>query len=113
MKNHPNTENQLVKENQKLRDALCSITGQLEAEAEIAMEPYFGSKILSTNLKKAIEIYRDLIHLHKPSPLGRVSKHWVKEWKDKMNYCYEQLDQARYDVEDVNQYLDDSLVVVE
>lgn len=127
MKNHPNTENQLVKENEnlsrenkmlirennKLRSALCSITGQLEAEAEIAMEPYFGSKILSTNLKKAIEIYRDLIHLHKPSPLGRVSKQWVKEWSDKMNYCYEQLDQARYDVEDVNQYLDDSLVVVE
>lgn len=110
MKKTPSTENQLVKENQKLRDALCSITGQMEGEAEVAMKPYFGK---TPDLKKATEIYRDLIRLHKPSPLGRVSKVWVKEWREKLDDCYDRLDQARYDVEDVNQYLDDSLVIVE
>lgn len=110
MKKTPSTENQLVKENQKLRDALCSITGQMEGEAEVAMKPYFGK---TPDLKKATEIYRDLIRLHKASPLGRVSKVWVKEWREKLDDCYDRLDQARYDVEDVNQYLDDSLVIVE
>ena len=100
----------MKRENEKLRDAVCSITGQLEAAAEIARYPYFGK---TPDLKTAIEIYRQLVGLHKPSPLGRVSKQWVKEWNDKINYCYEQLDQARYDVEDMNQYLDDSLVIVE
>lgn len=103
MRNQPSTENQLVKENAKLRDALCAITGQLEGEAEIAMRSRLG---IAPDLKKATEIYRQLIRLHKPSPLGRVSRAWVKEWNEKLDYCYEQLDQARYDA-------DDALVIVE
>lgn len=110
MKKNPSTENQLVKENQKLRDALCAITGQLEADADMSMGGYLGK---TPNLKKATEIYRDLIRLHKASPLGKVSKRWVKEWREKLDDCYDRLDQARYDAEDVDQYLDDALVIVE
>lgn len=110
MKKTPKAENQLVKENQKLRDALCHITGQLEAEADMCCGGYLGK---TPNLKKATELYRDLIRLHQYRPLGKTSKRWVSEWQEKLDDCYDRLDQARYDVEDVDQYLDDSLVIVE
>lgn len=122
MKKTPKAENQLVTENEnlsreneklirentKLRDALCAITGQLEAEAEMCTGGYLGR---TPNLKKATEIYRDLIRLHKPSPMGKVSKRWISEWNEKLDYCYDLLDQARYDAEDIEQYLDDALVI--
>lgn len=107
MKNHPNTENQLVtenenltrlaesvvRENSKLRSALASITGQLEGEAEYIVERG------NTNLIEAIQIYRQLIRLHKASPLGRVSRAWVKEWNDKLEHCYDLLDETGQGIE--------------
>jgi hypothetical protein len=87
MKNHPSTENQLVKENDLLANAVCTFTAWYEIQAEEAFE--------KNDLRTAIRLYRDLIRVHKPKPL-RASKEWIEQYEERLSDLYCKLEHELY-----------------
>jgi len=86
MRKTTSTENQLVIENDRLSQAVCTFTAWYECMAE-----EFAEK---KSYRSAINAYRDLIRVHNQNPL-RSSADWVAQYEVRLVYLYKMLEQAQ------------------
>lgn len=71
----------------KASAAVSGLTGVIEAHAEHARD--------NRNYSFAIELYNDIIRVHKEHKPITSSKDWIKEYKSKIDECYKEWKHSR------------------